>query len=175
MANIATTNNSRGESARRARASLRAVGSHVPESLLTYRISVLSQLLSRLVDTAVRQDLDLSSRQWRVLVMLNRLGKSTSGDVARLAHFDHSQVSRVSMELVQRGLIDQTPDDNDRRKQWLRLTPAGLEVLRDGVPGSLAREQRLRARLTEQQYEALCVTLDQLSNEAQRMLEEQRS
>ena len=31
---------------------------------------------------------------------MNRLGPSTSGDVARMASFDHSQVSRVAFELA---------------------------------------------------------------------------
>jgi hypothetical protein len=36
-----------------------------PEELITFRVSVLSQLLARMVDGSVSQELGLSSRQWR--------------------------------------------------------------------------------------------------------------
>lgn len=169
MASIAKANKSHPSTTRASRAQLKA---HVPEALITYRVSVLNQLLSRLVDASVREKLGLSSRQWRVLVILNRLGTATSGEVARMANFDHSQVSRVAFELVQKGLIRQESDAVDRRKQMLELTPAGIECLRDGLPGSLQRETRLRARLSAAEYAAFCSAVAALEDEAQKMLRE---
>lgn len=147
---------------------------HAPETLITFRVSVLSQVLARLVDTSVGQDLGLSSRQWRVLVMLNRLGPSTSGAVARMASLDHSQVSRASFELAAKGLVEQAGDPADRRRQVLSLTPAGVAVLRQGLGGSQERERRLRARLGEADYAALGRALAALTEEARAMLEERR-
>jgi len=175
MANIAKTNKKTPAAGRSgARASLAQVKSHAPESLITFRVQVLSQLLSRLVDVSVREALGLTSRQWRVLVILNRIGPATSGEVARLASFDHSQVSRVAFELTESGLVQQGSDASDRRKQVLSLTPAALEVLRDGVPASLAREERLRARLGAGQYEQFSRAVQALTDEARAMLDEAR-
>ena len=168
MSNIVATRKNRP------RASAEDLRRHAPEALITFRVSVLSQLLGRLVDTSVGQDLGLSSRQWRVLVMLNRLGPSTSGAVARMASLDHSQVSRASFELVEKGLVVQDSDAADRRRQVLSLTPAGLGVLRDGLGGSLERESRLRACLGEADYAALGRALAALTAEARVMLEERR-
>ena len=168
MSNIVATRKNRP------RASAEDLRRHAPETLITFRVSVLSQLLGRLVDTSVGQDLGLSSRQWRVLVMLNRLGPSTSGAVARMASLDHSQVSRASFELVEKGLVVQDSDAADRRRQVLSLTSAGLGVLRDGLGGSLERERRLRACLGEDDYAALCRALAALTAEARVMLEERR-
>lgn len=145
---------------------------HAPEQLITFRVSVLSQLLSRLVDVSVKEALGLTSRQWRVLVILNRLGPSSSGEVARMCSFDHSQVSRVAFELAEKGLVTQGNDTADRRRQVLSLTPASLALLRQGVPASLERQERLRARLGEPDYTAFCRALDALTEEAQRMLAE---
>ncbi len=158
----------------RSRATAEALRHHAPETLITFRVSVLSQLLARLVDTSVGQNLGLSSRQWRVLVVLNRLGPSTSGAVARMASLDHSQVSRASFELVEKGLVVQEGDAADRRRQVLSLTPAGLRVLGDGLGGSLERERRLRACLGEEDYTALGRALSALTAEARAMLEERR-
>ncbi|MFM2150052.1 MAG: hypothetical protein RLZZ187_2358 [Pseudomonadota bacterium] len=168
MSNIAATRKSRP------RATTEDLRRHAPETLITFRVSVLSQLLARLVDTSVGQDLGLSSRQWRVLVVLNRLGPSTSGAVARMASLDHSQVSRASFELAAKGLVAMGDDAADRRRQVLSVTPAGLAVLRDGLGGSLERERRLRACLGEEDYAALGRALAALTAEARIMLEERR-
>lgn len=110
-----------------------ALRRHAPEDLITFRVSVLSHLLARMVEGSVSQDLGLSSRQWRVLVMLNRLGPTTSGQVAAGSHLDHSQVSRASYELMDKGLIAIDNDPADRRRQRLSVTAAGTEVLRRGL------------------------------------------
>ncbi|MFO1200605.1 MAG: MarR family winged helix-turn-helix transcriptional regulator [Burkholderiaceae bacterium] len=158
----------------RARASVATLRRHVPEDLITFRISVLSQLLARVVEGSVRRELSLSSRQWRVLVMLNRLGPATSGQVAAATRLDHSQVSRASHELAGKGLVAMGSDQADRRRQFLSVTPAGTQVLRRGIVGSQARQARLRARLTKADYEVLGRTLATLADEAQKMLAETR-
>lgn len=145
---------------------------HDPGELITFRVSVLSQLLSRVVEGSVGRELGLSSRQWRVLVMLNRLGPSTSGQVAAATRFDHSQVSRASYELVDKGLIAMTGDRDDRRRQRLSITAAGVEVLRRGIVGSQARQARLRGCLSDEDYEAFGRALDALTAEAKAMLED---
>jgi|APAra7269097235_1048549.scaffolds.fasta_scaffold00113_66 DNA-binding MarR family transcriptional regulator len=170
MATIANTNKKPEARVKTSpRASLAQLSGHAPEGLITYRVSVLAQQLSRLVDASVREALDLTSRQWRVLVILNRIGTTTSGEVARMAHFDHSQVSRVAFELAEKGLITQGSDAADRRKQMLALTPEGIDCLRNGVPASLEREKRLRSRLTASEYTSFCRALEMLGDEAQKM------
>jgi len=149
-----------------------ALRRHEPEELITFRVSVLSQLLSRVVEGSVSQTLGLSSRQWRVLVMLNRLGPSTSGQVAAATRLDHSQVSRASYELVDKGLIAMDSDQADRRRQRLSVTEAGTQILRRGIVGSQVRQDRLRASMDDADYAVLGRALTALSAEAQKMLAE---
>lgn len=154
--------------------SVSALRRHEPEDLITFRISVLSQLLARVVEGSVGRDLGLSSRQWRVLVMLNRLGPATSGQVAAATRLDHSQVSRASYELVDKGLVAMENDLADRRRQRLSVTDAGTAVLRRGIVGSQSRQSRLRARLADVDYEAFDRIVANLTDEAQKMLAEAR-
>ena len=149
-----------------------ALRRHEPEELITFRVSVLSQLLSRVVEGSVSQELGLSSRQWRVLVMLKRLGPSTSGQVAAATRLDHSQVSRASYELVDKGLIAMDSDQADRRRQRLSVTESGTQILRRGIVGSQVRQDRLRASLDDADYAVLGRALTALSAEAQKMLAE---
>jgi DNA-binding MarR family transcriptional regulator len=154
--------------------SVAALRRHAPEELITFRVSVLSQLLARVVESSVSQELGLSSRQWRLLVILNRLGPSTSGQVAAATHLDHSQVSRASYELTEKGLIAMATDSGDRRRQLLSATEAGIALLRQGIVGSMTRQDRLRATLSDADYEAFGRVLTVLSDEAHAMLEEGR-
>ena len=145
---------------------------HDPESLITYRVAALAQLLARVVDASVSRDLGLSSRQWRVLVTLNRLGEATSGEVTQLSRLDHSQVSRASYELVHKGLIAMRSDLQDKRRQMLSVTAQGVAVLRRGIVGSRHRQQRLRARLSDADYALFGRVLESLSDEAHALLRE---
>jgi DNA-binding MarR family transcriptional regulator len=134
----------------------------------------LARVLSRLVDASARRDLGLTCREWRVLVALNRLGTSPSGEVARMSNFDRSQVSRVAFELSKKGLVTQVSDPADRRKQNLAVTPAAAQRLRDGVPVSLEREARLKSRLSALEYASFVRALEALEDEARAMLGEMR-
>jgi DNA-binding MarR family transcriptional regulator len=147
-----------------------ALKEHSPEELLTFQVSVLSQILSRVVEGSVSADLELSSRQWRVLVILNRIGPTTSGQVASATHLDHSQVSRASYELLEKGLISMSSDQGDRRKQLLSVSAQGSEVLRRGIVGSQNRQARLRATMSEADYKVFCKVMATLTNEANSML-----
>ena len=152
-----------------------ALRDHAPEALVTFRVSVLSQLLARVVESSVDRELGLSSRQWRVLVILNRHGPTTSGQVASATHLDHSQVSRASYELLEKGLIAMEGDPGDRRRQRLSVTDAGLEILRRGIIGSQSRQTRLRGCLSDADYQAFERVTALLTAEAQAMLAESRA
>jgi len=135
----------------------------------------LSQLLGRVVEASVSKELDLTSRQWRVLVMLNRLGEATSGDVTRASRLDHSQVSRASYELADKGLVLMRTDSQDKRRQLLSVTPEGTRVLRRGLVGSQYRQRRLRKRLSAADYETFNRMLDVLTDEAHALLQDIRA
>ncbi len=155
-------------------ASLAQLRSHEPERLITFRVSALSQLLGRVVEASVSTELGLSSRQWRVLVILYRLGEVTSGDVTRASRLDHSQVSRASYELADKGLVTMRTDAQDKRRQLLSVTPEGVVLLRRGIVGSQHRQQRLRGRLSQADYDTFGRVLDVLTEEAQALLQEAR-
>lgn len=154
--------------------SARELRLHEPEQLITFRVSVLSQLLARVVENGVSKDLGLSSRQWRLLVMLNRLGPATSGQVAAATRLDQSQVSRASYELADKQLIDMTHDPADRRKQLLAVTPAGVEVLQRGIGGSRHRQAQLKACMSDEEYAAFGDVLDRLTRRAHELLAQSR-
>lgn len=65
-------------------------------------------------------------------------------------------------------------DSGDRRRQLLLATEPGIALLRQGIVGSMARQDRLRATLSDADYEAFGRVLAVLSDEVHTMLEEGR-
>jgi DNA-binding MarR family transcriptional regulator len=151
-------------------------GLDIPDDLITFRVTVLSQLVSRVVNGHVGQTLGLSSRQWRLLITLNRLDRpSTSGEIAQFAHLDYSQVSRAGYELLQKGLVSYAADPNDRRKSYLEMTKKGKEVLAEGLAGTMRRQARLSSVMTGEEYETFIKIMRKLTDEARRMIDETRA
>jgi DNA-binding MarR family transcriptional regulator len=151
-------------------------GLDIPDDLITFRVTVLSQLLSRVVNGHVGQALGLSSRQWRLLITLNRLDRpSTSGEIAQFAHLDYSQVSRAGYELLQKGLVTYTADQHDRRKSFLQLTTDGERVIAEGLAGTMRRQKRLSAVMTREEYQIFDKAMRALTAAARSMLDDTRS
>lgn len=145
------------------------------EDLITFKISVLAQLLSRVVDASVSRDLGLTSRQWRTLISLYRLGPSTPSDVVRFSHLDKSQISRAVFEVEQLGLLTQAVDPADRRRSIVSLTPAGAAMVERGLHGTQSRQKTLENSLSAEDRVALHRILDTLTAQARAMLADVRA
>ena len=151
-------------------------GLDIPDDLITFRVTVLSQLVSTVVNGHVGQALGLSSRQWRLLITLNRLDRpSTSGEIAQFAHLDYSQVSRAGYELLQKGLVSYAADPSDRRKSYLEMTKEGKKVLDEGLAGTMRRQERLSSVMTGEEYGIFIKVMRKLTDEARRMIDETRA
>ncbi|MFM0077021.1 MarR family winged helix-turn-helix transcriptional regulator [Paraburkholderia sediminicola] len=147
----------------------------IPDDLLTFRVSVLSQLLARVVEASVSEKLGLSARQWRFLMTLNRIGKSTSGEIAQFSHLDYSQVSRAGAELVEKELVVYAVDAKDKRKSYVSLSAKGKRAVAKGLGRALERQARLKGALTADEYQLLGSILTKLTTEARQMLTNEKS
>lgn len=73
-----------------------------------------------------------------LLAALVRCGPKRATDLAVVAHLDLSTVSRQIRSLIERGLVERTPDPEDRRGALLSVSPSGLAAF------EAFREQRNR-------------------------------
>ena len=73
-----------------------------------------------------------------LLAALVRYGPKRATDLAVVAHLDLSTVSRQIRSLIERGLVERTPDPDDRRGALLSVSPSGLAAF------EAFREQRNR-------------------------------
>jgi DNA-binding MarR family transcriptional regulator len=66
-----------------------------------------------------------------ILTVLQRRGEMRPGALADLTDVDQSVISRHTADLEQRGLVARTPNPEDGRSWYLRLTPAGEQTIED--------------------------------------------
>jgi len=93
-------------------------------------------------------------------------------EIADFCRYDKSQVSRALQELTDKAYVNRVPGVHDRRKVLASLTPAGIEVYRQGLRISLARDERMKRALSADELAAFNATLDKLAEQAQAIMDE---
>jgi DNA-binding MarR family transcriptional regulator len=75
---------------------------------------------------------DLTGPQLTALSRLDRLGPSTTAELARREQITPQAMGSTIASLEQRELVLRRPDSADARRAILSLTPAGLAAIRSG-------------------------------------------
>ena len=134
------------------------------DGFLPYRLSVLSNAVSRKIAEMYEREFDISIWQWRVIAVLGENEGLTSTQVANQTLMDKPAVSRAAASLLDRGLISRKSDTADRRKAELRLTRKGREVYDAVIPIALGYERELLASLSDEEARTLHALLTRLSH-----------
>lgn len=72
--------------------------------------------------------------EFRMLMMIGRLGTTASHEVAELTGVNTMAISRAVALLRKHRRIEVTTDPNNRRRKTLRLTPSGRELYEQMLP-----------------------------------------
>lgn len=101
---------------------------------LPFRLTVLSNRLTRRVAHFYGEQFKLSASEWRIMAVLGQQGAMSV--VAVIAHttMDKVRVSRAVAKLLNAGLITRQSDPQDRRRAILDLTMAGQKMYQEIVP-----------------------------------------
>ncbi|WP_329430212.1 MarR family transcriptional regulator [Streptosporangium sp. NBC_01495] len=89
---------------------------------------------------------------YRVLAVLDEFGVASQAELGRRCNMDRSDVVAAINELAEQGLVERTPDPDDRRRNLVTLTTAGdrqllrmervLDRVQDDLLGPLPAEDR---------------------------------
>ena len=134
------------------------------DSFLPYRLSVLSNVVSRKIADMYEREFEISIWQWRILAVLGESEGLTSTEVANRTLMDKPAVSRATATLLDRGLLSRTSDTSDRRKAALRLTKKGREIYNAILPRALAYEHDLLSSISAEEVATLHGLLTRLSH-----------
>ena len=125
------------------------------ERFMPYRLSVLTNTVSRALARVYQQRFGLSIPQWRVMAALGRFPGLSANEVAEKTAMDKVTVSRAVAGMLADGVVEREPDSTDRRRASLRLSASGLAIYAELVPVARAYERRLLEILTDEERQAL--------------------
>lgn len=141
------------------------------ERFLPYRLSVLTNTVSRALARVYQDRFGLSIPQWRVMAALGRFPGLSANEVAEKTAMDKVTVSRAVSGMLARELVERQTDSADRRRASLRLTAQGAAIYAEIVPIARAYEARLVALLSAEDRAVLDRLLDRLTERGRELAE----
>lgn len=136
------------------------------DGFLPYRLSVLSNAISRRIADIYEREFDLSVWQWRIIAVLGERDGLTSTEVAQRTLMDKPTVSRAAASLIDRGIIERHIDREDRRRAPMSLTEEGQAIYAAVIPRALESESALLKALSAEETELLHRLLSKLAGVA---------
>jgi DNA-binding MarR family transcriptional regulator len=143
--------------------------------LLSYRVHVVANLLSRGAELRYRREFGVSLWEWRTIALLGGSDEPLSlGHLARAAGIDKSQMSRVVSGLAKRRVVLREADPGDGRGVRLTLTRSGTHLYEGLIRAAGQRDRAFRNCLTRSEQEAFERVLAKLAGQARALIEEER-
>jgi len=93
-----------------------------------YQLVKARNLIVTEMDAALK-DLDISSQQMGIMLMLRQKLASTPFELSKMLGIDTGLMTRMLDKLEAKGLVVRSRDEQDRRVVWTVITAAGLDLL----------------------------------------------
>ena len=132
------------------------------ERFLPYRLSILSNRVSRAIAARYAKAFSLTIPEWRIIAVLGRRPGLTAKEVAEATEMDKVAVSRAVAKLVAAKRVRAEVHDDDARAQSLSLTAQGETLHARIAPIALESEERLLAVLNPGERAQLEALIDRL-------------
>ena len=122
------------------------------------------QRMTELASKRLARMAGLTPSQLSVLRILTEFPEVSAGYLAQATQLKHATITSLIDKLEARGLISRRRSDEDKRRVWLRLLPAGKAALAD-APDPLHQifSERFNA-LPDWQQAMLIASLEQVTN-----------
>jgi DNA-binding MarR family transcriptional regulator len=108
---------------------------------------------------------DLHPYHHAILAVLDEHDRETQGEIADALGYDRGQLVGLLDELEDKGLVERERDKQDRRRQIVRVTPAGRRTLGKARDLSRRLDDEFLAPLGEREREQLHSLLLRLAEE----------
>jgi DNA-binding MarR family transcriptional regulator len=147
----------------------------VIRDLISYRLHVVANLLSRGAELRYRRQFGVSLWEWRTVAHLGAAREPLSlNELARFAGIHKSQMSRVVTGLTERKLVLRAADEDDARGVRLTLSKAGRKLYQDLIGAASERDEVFRRCLTKEEAEAFDKVLGKLTGQARALIESEK-
>ena len=132
------------------------------DGFLPYKLSLVSQSVSRMIAQEYENKFGLSMTQWRVLVIICNSPPLTANDIGAKSLLDKMTISRAVKSLRERSMINAKLVETDGRKRLLSVTALGRQIYEDVLPIALSYENELLNSITDSERETLEKILEKL-------------
>ncbi|SLN48907.1 MarR family winged helix-turn-helix transcriptional regulator [Oceanibacterium hippocampi] len=133
---------------------------------IPYRLSVLTNIVSRNLARVYADRFRLTVPEWRVLAVLGANPGISANEVAEKSAMDKVMVSRAVDRLVRAKRLDRRQDTADRRRSILEMSAEGKRIYDEIVPLALDYERDLLAALPARDLQRLDQILTRLQDRA---------
>lgn len=121
----------------------------LPIALIRAREGVMSPIRDMLSETGITE------QQWRVLRVLSEYGVLDAKTLADRSSLLFPSLTRIAATLREKGLVTQTRDDQDRRRQFIKITPEGQKIIDDRADQAALIVEGFKSTLGIENYETL--------------------
>jgi DNA-binding MarR family transcriptional regulator len=142
--------------------------------LLSYRVHMVANLLSRGAELRYRREFGVSLWEWRSVALLGAAEPQSLGDLARAAGIDKSQMSRVVSGLAKRKLVMRDANDADGRGVHLRLSKSGRKLYEGLIRAAAERDAAIRNCLSANEKTVFERALAKLAGQARELIQQER-
>jgi homoprotocatechuate degradation regulator HpaR len=121
----------------------------LPIALIRAREGVMAPIRDMLAETGITE------QQWRVLRVLSEYGALDATTLADRASLLFPSLTRIATTMRNKGLITQTRDKVDRRRQFIEITEDGQKIINDYSAQSAQIVADFQSALGYEDYEKL--------------------
>jgi DNA-binding MarR family transcriptional regulator len=147
----------------------------VIRDLLSYRVHVVANLLSRGAELRYRREFGVSLWEWRTIALLGAGGEPLSlNHLAHAAGIHKSQMSRVVSGLARRRLVLRAADDRDGRGVRLTLSRSGRRLYEGLIGAAAERDAAFRRCLTKDERVLFENVLAKLAGQARAFIRQEK-
>jgi DNA-binding MarR family transcriptional regulator len=136
------------------------------DNFVPYRLSVLSNRVSKAIANEYSARFGLTIPEWRVMAVLGGTPGLSARDVAERTEMDKVQVSRAVARLLRARRIQRATDGTDGRVTRLSLSPRGRSIYDEIVPLALELEARFLSVLSEEERKRFEALMTRLASQA---------
>jgi DNA-binding MarR family transcriptional regulator len=133
---------------------------------LPYRLSIVTNKVSRNLGEMYSSKFNLSIAEWRVMAVLGQEQDLSADEVCQNTEMDKVSVSRAVTKLLKKKQIVRKFSEQDRRRSMLRLSRAGRAIYDQIVPLVLDYEEELLGGLSTREILQFDRLLDKLTKQA---------
>jgi DNA-binding MarR family transcriptional regulator len=144
--------------------------------LLSYRVHVVANLLSRGAELRYRREFGVSLWEWRTIALLGAAEEPLSlGHLAHAAGIDKSQMSRVVSGLAKRRIVLRAAHPGDARGVRLTLTRSGRKVYDGLIRAAGERDTAFRSCLSAKEKDVFERVLTKLAGQARELIQHEKA